>query len=110
MRGDVQGVAGAVIEPADDLHVGAWGAVGFGESVVGEVGLPSLVGHRRLEADVGGFRALAWFGGDQASLGQVAGDGRPGDEDAVVVVEVPGDGVWAGVESGGIELGAEFVD
>ncbi len=110
MRGDVEGVAGAVVEPADDLHAGARGAVGFGEPVVS--GSPTArsrwastpgTGRRRI-------RALAWFGGDQASLGQVTGDGRPGDDDTVVVLEVPGDGVWAGVQSGGIELGAEVVD
>ena len=40
---DVQGVAGVVIEPGDDLDIGAGAAVGAGEAVVGEVGLPGLV-------------------------------------------------------------------
>jgi hypothetical protein len=35
--GDVQGVAGAVVEPGDDLDVRAGAAVGAGEPVVGEV-------------------------------------------------------------------------
>ena len=51
--GDREGVAGAVVEPGQDLGVGAGSAVGSGEPVVGEVGLPALVGHRGLEADVG---------------------------------------------------------
>jgi len=45
---DVEGVAGAVVEPADDLDVraGPAGAVegGVGEPVVGEVGLPVSFG------------------------------------------------------------------
>ncbi len=40
----MQGVAGVVVEPGDDLGVGAGCAVGLGESGVGEVGLPALVG------------------------------------------------------------------
>jgi hypothetical protein len=44
---DVQGVAGVVVEPGDDLGLGAGG-----EAVVGEVGLPGLVGVVGLEADV----------------------------------------------------------
>ncbi len=73
--GDVQGVAGAVVEPGDDLGVGAGSAVGVGEPVVGEVGLPGLVGHRGLEPDVGGLRSLLRLGGDQPGAGQVAADG-----------------------------------
>jgi hypothetical protein len=57
MGTDVQGVAGAVIEPADDLDIDAGG-----EPVVGEVGLLGLVGHRCLEADVGGLRTLLGLG------------------------------------------------
>jgi hypothetical protein len=53
-----QCVAGAVVEPGQDLGVGAWAAIGSGESVVGEVGLPGLVRHPRLEADVGRLGAL----------------------------------------------------
>jgi hypothetical protein len=37
--GSVQGVAGVVVQPGEDLGVG-----GVGEPVVGEVGLPGLVG------------------------------------------------------------------
>jgi hypothetical protein len=73
--GDVQGVAGAVVEPGDDLHVVAGSAVVVGESVVGEVGLPGLVRHPGFEPDVGGLRALLRFGDDHARAGQVAADG-----------------------------------
>jgi len=52
VRGHVQGVAGAVVEPADDLDIGTWAAVGTGESVVGEVRLPGLVRQGCLEPDV----------------------------------------------------------
>jgi hypothetical protein len=43
VRADVQGVAGAVVEPREDLgSVGEGG--GVGQRVVGEVRLPGLVG------------------------------------------------------------------
>ena len=58
--GDRQGVAGVVVEPGQDLDVGA-----VGEAVVGEVGLPGLVGLFGLEADVGRLRLLLRFGGDE---------------------------------------------
>jgi hypothetical protein len=48
VRADVQQVAGAVIEPGQDLHVATRTAVGLPESVVGDVGLPALVRHRCL--------------------------------------------------------------
>ena len=41
MRSDGQGVAGVVVEPGEDLDVGA-----VGEVVVGEVGLPRFIGLR----------------------------------------------------------------
>ncbi len=50
--GHVQGVAGAVVQPGQGLDVGA-GLVG--EPVVGEVGLPGLVGQRGLELDAPGW-------------------------------------------------------
>ena len=46
--GQVQGGAGVVVEPGEDLGVG-----GVGDPVVGEVGLPGLVGKGCLEADLG---------------------------------------------------------
>jgi hypothetical protein len=51
MCGHVQGYPGVVVEPGDDLDVGAGPAVGVGEPVVGEVGLPGLVGLLGLEAE-----------------------------------------------------------
>ena len=55
--GDRQGVAGVVVDDAQDLCVGA-----VGQAVVGEVGLPALVGLFGLEPDVRGARSFAWFG------------------------------------------------
>jgi hypothetical protein len=53
--GDCDGVAGVVVELAQDLDVAA-----LGETPVGEVTLPALIGHVGLEADVG--RARSFFG------------------------------------------------
>ena len=100
VRGDVQGVAGAVVEPADDLDVGAGSTVGAGEPVVGEVRLPGLVRQGRLEPDVGGLRSLLRLGSDQPCRGEVAADGRSRHPVSVVVLEVPGDGLGAGVQPG----------
>jgi hypothetical protein len=66
---DAQREPGVVIEPGQDLGAGA-----AGEGVVGEVGLPALVGLLGGEPDVGGLRALARLGGDQAAAGQVPDD------------------------------------
>lgn len=55
----------AVVEPADDLHIGTGSAVGMREPVVGEVGLPGLVRHLGLEPDVGGLRSPSRFGGGE---------------------------------------------
>jgi hypothetical protein len=91
----VQDVAGVVVEPGEDLDVGV-----VGEPVVGEVGLPTLVGHRGLEADVGGLRTLLRRGGDQALASQDPRDGRDRDDGLVVVLEVPGQGRRPGVQAG----------
>ena len=97
--GDPQGEPGAVVEPGQDLGVEARSVVGAGESVVGEVGLPGLVGLGGFEADVGGLGAFLRFRDDQASSGQVSGDGGPGHGEVVVVGQVPGDGLRAGVQA-----------
>ncbi len=89
-----------VIEPGEDFDVGA-----AGEAVVCEVGLPGFVGLFCLEPDVGGAGFLFRFGGDDACVAEVAVDGGGGDPDVVVVFEVPGDGVAAGV----VAVGGEFV-
>ena len=46
--GDREGVAGVVVDPAEDFGVGV-----IGEPPVGEVGLPAFVGLFGGEADVG---------------------------------------------------------
>ena len=97
--GDVEGVAGVVVEPGDDLGVGAGAAVGSGESVVGEVGLPGLVRHRGLEAQVGGLRSLARIRCDGAGAAQDPVDGGSRHRHVVAMLEVPADGLRAGVQA-----------
>jgi len=96
---DVEGVAGAVVEPSDDLDLRAGSAVGVGEPVVGEVGLPGLVRHRGFEADVGGLRSLLRLGDHEPGRGQVTADARSRYSVSVVVLEMPGDGLGAGVQT-----------
>ena len=67
--GDRQGVAGVIVEPGQDLDVGA-----VGEAVVGEVGLPGLVRLVGFEADVGGAGPLLGLRGDQPGAVQGAVD------------------------------------
>ena len=59
--GEGENVAGVVIQPGQDLGIRA-----AGERVVGEVGLPALVGLLGGEANVGRPRPLRSIGGDQA--------------------------------------------
>lgn len=61
---------GVVVEPVEDLHVGA-----VGQAPVGEVRLPELVRLVRLEADHRRPRPLAGLGCDQLRLEQDAADG-----------------------------------
>lgn len=105
---DVQGVAGAVVEPADDFHAGAGSAVGAGESVVGEVRLPGLVGHYGLEPDVGGLGSLLGLRGDQPGGYEVSANRRAGEPVSVAVLKVPGDGVGSGIEAGAGQLAAQL--
>jgi len=84
--------------PAWLTTFGAGAAVGAGPRVVGEVGLPALVGQLGLEADVGRLGSFLRFRGDQAGVAQAAVDASPGHGGAVVVVQVPADGVRPGVE------------
>jgi hypothetical protein len=64
VRGHTECVAGAVVEPGLDLAVWAGAAVEAAESVVGEVGLPGLVGHGVLPMSyaVDGLRQLMYGG------------------------------------------------
>ena len=95
--GDMEGVAGVVVEPGDDLAVRAGCDVGVGESVVGEVGLPGLVGLFGFESDVGGFGSLGRVRGDLPCSGQDPVDRGPRQRGPVVVLQVPLDGVGAGI-------------
>jgi hypothetical protein len=98
--GDVQGVAGVVVEPGDDLHVGTGGAVGVGEPVVGEVGLPGLVRLVGFEPEVGALRSLRRVRDDLAIADQDPVDRGPRQVHLMVVFQVPADGVGTGVEPG----------
>ena len=64
---------------------------------------PALFGG---EADVGRFWPFMGLGLDESCGGEVAADGCHGDLEAVVVLQVPGDGVRSGVESFAGEFGA----
>lgn len=103
--GDRQRVAGVVVEPGEDLDVGA-----IGEAVVGEVGLPGFIGLIGLEPDVGRARLLLWFGHDQLCAANDAVDRGSRHGDAMVVLQVPCDGVGAGVQAGSGELPAKRED
>jgi hypothetical protein len=100
--GDRQGVSGVVVEPGEDLDVGA-----ISEAVVGEIGLPGFVGLFGLEADVGGLRFLLWLSDDEivAAHDPVCGGSR--EPDVMVLFEVPDGRVGAGIESGGSKLVAD---
>src|SRR5690348_15495813 len=63
-----------VVEPGQDLDVGAGPAVGAGEPVVGEIGLPGLVGLFGLEANVGALGSFGRLRGEQILSGQVPSD------------------------------------
>jgi hypothetical protein len=103
--GDGQGVAGVVIQPGQDLGVGA-GA----QRVVGEVGLPHLVGLVGLEPDITRPRPFGGSGSDQALAAQRAVDGRPRHAQVVIVLEVPADRVRTRVQTLGDQLPAQFDD
>jgi hypothetical protein len=82
-----------VVEPGQDLAVGA-----VGDRVVGEVGLPHLVGLVGLEPRTrrpGSFRRL---GCDQPGLDQLTADRRGRGKDPVLGLQMPADGVRAGLQ------------
>ena len=93
--GAAEQVAGVVIEPVQDLDIGA-----IGERPVGEVGLPALVGLGRCEAAVGGPWSFAGLGNDEPGGVQDASDGRGRGRPVAFLVEVPRDGDRAGIEAG----------
>jgi hypothetical protein len=107
---EVQGVAGVVVEPSDDLGVRTGCAVGPREPEVGEVGLPGLVGLLGLEPDVGALGPLGRVRGHLPGADQDPVDRGSRQRDLVAMLEVPVDGVRARVEAGLVELFAEPQD
>lgn len=103
--GEGEGVAGVVVEPGEDL-----GVLAAGEGVVGEVGLPRLVGLVGFEADVGRPGPLGRGRGDEPSAAQRPVDRRSRHDDPVVVLEVPADGVGAGIRALGRQAETELSD
>jgi hypothetical protein len=99
VRGHREREPGMVVEPAQDLHIRARGAVGAGQPVVGEVRLPGLVGLLGGEPQVGAPRSLLRFRRHESPSGQQPSDRGPADLEAMVVTQVPADGVRAGVEA-----------
>jgi hypothetical protein len=67
--GDREGVAGVIVEPVEDLHMG-----GIGEPPVGEVGLPAFVGLFGGKADVGRLGAFVGLRDDKPRSGEVTVD------------------------------------
>jgi hypothetical protein len=65
---DRQCLAGVVIQPGQDLHMGTGGNRPGHEPIVGEVGLPAFVGLVGLEANVGRTRLLLRLRRNQAAL------------------------------------------
>jgi hypothetical protein len=99
VRGDVQGAAGAVIQPGQDLDVGTGCAVQAGEAVVGEVGLPAFVGLLGGEADVGGLGSLGRFRHDRPGPDQDPVDRGPRQCRSVMPGQVPADRVRARIQA-----------
>lgn len=64
VTGQPQDHPGVVIQPAQDLGVGAGAAVAPGQPVVGEVGLSALVGQLGGKAQAGRLGPVAWLGDD----------------------------------------------
>lgn len=121
VRSHRQRIAGAVVEPGQDLDVGAYldasdaAAAGevagaIGESVVGDVGLPALVGLLSLEPHVTALRTLRGLWCDHAGPDQNPVDRGPGQAGVVMVGEVPADRVSASVQASLGQLLAELQD
>ncbi len=100
-----QQVAGVVVEPVQDLDVGA-----VGEAPVGEVGLPGLVGLRGFEPEVGRPGSLPWFRDDQAGGVQDASDRGGRRCRQVLLLQVPGQGDRACVQPRGGQLDSKLHD
>ena len=94
-----QQVSGVVVEPVEDLDVGA-----VGQLPVGEVGLPAFVGLGGFEAVIGAAGAFAWLRGDQAVVVQDAPDRRGRGHRQAGLAQVPLQGQRSSVESVGGQL------
>jgi len=103
--GDREGVAGVVVEPAQDLDMGV-----IGEPPVGEVGLPAFVGLLGGKPDVGGFGPLLRLRADQPGRAQMPVDRRCPDGQAVMVAQMPGDRRRPVVEAFAGQIGAQGDD
>ena len=100
-----QQVSGVVVEPVEDLGVGA-----VGQSPVGEVGLPAFVGLLGGEADVGAAWGVCVAGGRSGHDGAGCGGSWRSRGPAALAGEVPLQGGRAGVEALGGETFAQRHD
>jgi hypothetical protein len=98
-------VAGVVVEPVDDLRVGA-----AGQGPVGEIGLPALAGLGGGEAQAGGAGPLTGLRGDQAGGVQDPADRRGRRDVQPGLFQMPGNGDGASVPAGPGQLKAGLDD
>jgi hypothetical protein len=98
VAGDGERVAGMIVQKAQNLGIGTGCAVTSGESVVGEVDLPHLVGLFGGEADVGRFGFLLRLRDDQPGRLQGAPDCGLRDGQLMLLDQMPRDGVGAGIQ------------
>jgi hypothetical protein len=82
---------GVVVEPVQDLHVGA-----VGQRPVGDVGLPALVGLLGGEPEIAALGPLVRLGGDEPAGGQDPPDRAHRRRGAVALLEVERDRRRAG--------------
>jgi len=96
---------GVIVDLIEDLDVGA-----IGESPVGGVELPTLVGLLRLEANERALRALVRLGSDEPALGQDPPDRGDGRNATTAPFEMERDGRRAGFVAGLVEVFADGDD
>ena len=100
-----QAEPGVVVEPVEDLGVGA-----VGQRPVGDVGLPALVGLGGLEADVAALGPLVRLRGDESAGGEDSPDGGDRRAGAVPAVQMVGDGGRTGLVPVAVEVFADRED
>ncbi len=71
---------------------------------MGEVRLPHLIRQIGLEPDIGRLRAFLRVGLHETQINKAAPYRRGRNSDLVALLEVPGNGVGAGVEASGGQL------